>query len=213
MTSTTSSDRVQHREVHMTTLRHLSKELDLHDHEALAVARLAGVAVRQPTDPITAGEEQLIRDVLAGKVVPAKSRTRPQVPRGRLAAVALLVLGAIIGIAALGAFLNKPAGVYVRAGDCFNEPAIFGTEIKPVSCSGRHKYRSFARLDLDLQLGEAYPGEDTLEAHMRERCVALHPTQGRTSDNFTGLQEIHYFYPKEVYWDRGAVAGLCAVRD
>ncbi len=197
----------------MVRISELAEELDLSPHELRAVCALAGVTISAATTFIDDGDALRVRDVLEGRAKVKAPRRKVSVsPRTRLILAAAAIAAVLVGAGAAW-YQNQPARITVRAGNCFNEPPILGSALDPVSCNGPHKYRAFARIELDEHFGETYPGDDKVEAHMRDRCEALNTGQGAQAvTEFLLTVDIYYFYPHKSNWNRGVRAGICATR-
>lgn len=202
------------------TVEAMASELGVTVKEMLAVCAVAGLGVLKPDSELGPSELRRIQDVLAGKAplgkVKRRSPSGPIITWGRVALVLGVILVGTVGV--LGyQFWNRETRIDVRAGDCFKSPGLttpsgeflsLASSIDPVPCSEPHDYKAFASINLN-ETYDSFPGQEALEEHAQERCLALAESTGQTS------MSIAFFGPSnEKAWESEAARYLiCAVSD
>lgn len=192
------------------TVAELAAELGISLKEATALCTVSGIAVRGPDHRLTEAQVQRVRDVLEGRaeMAPPKPPRRP-IP-GKLIVAALAVVGAVAVLTVVAGFLNRETSIIIRAGECFEDPGLFGNEIRAVACSDdAADYEAYAVLNLRDVYGETFPGRDELDARAQDRCRQLVPPPDGSG---LVMVQFEYFYPVDAAaWSNGSARKIvCA---
>jgi hypothetical protein len=166
--------------------------------EAVALCAVSGVKIPGPNATLTAAQAEHVEDVLAGRAdmqVPVTST--PAGPVAVRAIVALVGVAVLVGLGVVIAqFGNRETVIAVLPDDCFDDPGMFGSDLKPVPCDGPHDFRVDAVLHLEPIFGQTYPGWERIEQHAEDRCAAL--GAGReTTRVLDTVVEFYYFGPRD----------------
>jgi len=193
------------------TVAGLADEYGTGVKEILALCRLLGIKARDGASVLSAPDVARMRDVLDGRVpLPTVGVAKRQGDTGRtvlmLVRVAVVVGLAVLGFVAVSSVVNEDAAIYVRAGQCFDDPGFFESTLAPVPCDGPHDFVAYGTLDLD-EVFDAWPGVDEMTEHAEARCQALGEQTGQTAWQF------YWFGPRdETAWaDEDTHRIVCAV--
>jgi hypothetical protein len=179
-------------------VRQLAAELGVSEKEAIALCTVSGTGVKSPGDALTPEQAARARDVLEGRAAMSVPAARGPSTRTLLIGLGVAVLlGAIatVGVA-VKSYLDKETTIAVRAGQCFDDPGVFGKELTAVPCDGPHDFVAEAVLDLNPVFGDEFPGWSAIEEHARERCAAL-GTGNQVNSLMGPGMEFHYFGPMD----------------